>query len=153
MHSSSRRFTSWLFTLGLLLAIAPGIAAVAQTDERCFGETGLCISGQVRAFWEQHGGIEVFGLPITPQQEEPVDPDPEATGGRHAVLERAQEVLVEGVHLVAQHLLHLLLQLELRPLLVGVGELAERGHELDPGRDEVEVLGEPRVLAVRTSER
>ena len=69
------------------------------------------------------------------------------------MFQRAQEVLVEGVHLVAEHLLHLLLQLELRPLLDRVGELAERRDELEAGRDQVEVLREARIVAVWPGER
>jgi heat shock protein HslJ len=44
-------------------------AVRAQSDERCFPETGFCISGEIRAFWEQNGGLAVFGLPLGPQQE------------------------------------------------------------------------------------
>jgi uncharacterized lipoprotein YbaY len=44
-------------------------AAVAQSGERCFSETGFCISGRIREFWEQNGGLAVFGLPLGPQQE------------------------------------------------------------------------------------
>ena len=36
-----------------------------QANQRCFQETGLCISGPIRAYWEQHGGLPVFGYPIT----------------------------------------------------------------------------------------
>lgn len=48
-------------------------AASAQSDQRCFPETGFCISGRIREFWEQNGGLPVFGFPITPQQEEIVE--------------------------------------------------------------------------------
>jgi pimeloyl-ACP methyl ester carboxylesterase len=27
----------------------------------------MCITGRIREFWEQHGGLPVFGLPMTPQ--------------------------------------------------------------------------------------
>ena len=37
----------------------------AQTGERCFQETGQCISGVIRAYWESNGGLAVFGFPIT----------------------------------------------------------------------------------------
>ena len=87
------------------------------------------------------------------QQQQPVDPDPEAAGRGHPVLERPQEVLVERVDLVAEHVLHLLLELELRALLVGIGELAERRDQLDARGDEVEVLGQAGVVPVRTRER
>jgi uncharacterized lipoprotein YbaY len=56
-----------LLLLGLLL---PGPQALAQSDERCFTETGFCISGRIREFWEQNGGLAVFGLPVTPQRQE-----------------------------------------------------------------------------------
>jgi Tol biopolymer transport system component len=39
----------------------------AQTAPRCFAETNLCIEGRIREFWEQNGGLAVFGYPITPQ--------------------------------------------------------------------------------------
>lgn len=51
-------------------------ALQAQTDERCFPETGFCIAGRMREFWEQQGGLPVFGFPITPQQEELVEGQP-----------------------------------------------------------------------------
>ncbi|NOK62493.1 MAG: hypothetical protein GFH27_549293n227 [Chloroflexi bacterium AL-W] len=40
----------------------------ALTAERCFDETGFCISGRIREFWEQSGGLPVFGYPTGPQQ-------------------------------------------------------------------------------------
>lgn len=66
-----RCITLWC-CLGLLLATAgTGTGAVqAQSDQRCFQETGYCISGPIRAYYEQHGDVPVFGLPLTPQQEE-----------------------------------------------------------------------------------
>ena len=42
-----------------LLTVTP--AASAQADQRCFPETGFCISGRIRQFWEQNGGLSVFG--------------------------------------------------------------------------------------------
>jgi hypothetical protein len=69
-----RRYV-WLFGLVLLLLLPPGnaVSGRAQTAERCFAETGHCISGRVREFWEQQGGLPVFGLPITPLQTEQVE--------------------------------------------------------------------------------
>lgn len=65
-----RRILSRGLTLLLLLpvlAIVPTRdAAQAQEAARCFPETGYCINGRIREFWEQHGGIAVFGLPISP---------------------------------------------------------------------------------------
>src|SRR5512134_1562850 len=87
------------------------------------------------------------------EHQHPVDPHAEPAGRGHAVLQRSEEVLVEGVHLVAEHRLHLLLQLELGALLDRVGQLAERGDELQPTGHEVEMLGQPRVLPMRARER
>jgi hypothetical protein len=42
-------------------------------DARCFSETGYCISGRIREFWEQNGGLPVFGYPTSPQQPERVE--------------------------------------------------------------------------------
>jgi len=54
----------------------PGEAAAAAPaggGERCFTETGQCIAGPIRAYWERNGGLAVFGLPITAQAEETVE--------------------------------------------------------------------------------
>lgn len=66
------RFTSVMIFVALLVAAIPGTAA-AQSAQRCFPETGYCISGRMRSFWEQNGGLAVFGLPITPQQNEQIE--------------------------------------------------------------------------------
>lgn len=57
--------------LVVLLAVLSALttlpaAAATQTDVRCFPETGQCISGSIRAYWERNGGLPVFGYPITP---------------------------------------------------------------------------------------
>lgn len=38
---------------------------VTTPNERCFAETGQCIGGPIRAFWETQGGQFVFGPPIS----------------------------------------------------------------------------------------
>ena len=43
--------------------------ATGQGNERCFSETGFCISGRIRSFWEQNGGLPVFGFPTGPEQD------------------------------------------------------------------------------------
>ncbi len=57
-----------LVALVFLSSFATVPAAQAQSGERCFAETGFCISGTIRTFWEQNGGLAVFGLPLGPQQ-------------------------------------------------------------------------------------
>lgn len=48
----------------------PSIVPVsqAQTTPRCFDAPGItnCIEGRFREFWEEHGGLAVFGFPISP---------------------------------------------------------------------------------------
>lgn len=66
----------WKSITYILLLALLGIPALtitstfAQPDSMCFPETGQCMSGRFREFWEQHGGLPVFGYPITPAQYE-----------------------------------------------------------------------------------
>jgi hypothetical protein len=59
----------------VLLAVLFSLAGTArgQTDRHCFPETGYCFEGRIRAFWEQNGGLPVFGYPITDQHEEIIE--------------------------------------------------------------------------------
>lgn len=62
-----------LVLLGCTLFGTAPLHAQQSGDERCFGETSFCISGRIRTFWEQNGGLAVFGLPTSPQQAERVE--------------------------------------------------------------------------------
>jgi hypothetical protein len=62
-----RRSFFFIVLTVVLLGIVPITAA--QQDQRCFEETGFCISGRIREFWQQNGGLPVFGYPTGPQQE------------------------------------------------------------------------------------
>ncbi len=42
-------------------------------DQRCFSETGQCIAGPIRTYWERNGGLAIFGLPLTAQSVERVE--------------------------------------------------------------------------------
>jgi hypothetical protein len=42
----------------------------AAADQQCFPETGQCIGGTIRAYWHAHGGLPVFGYPISPVRDE-----------------------------------------------------------------------------------
>jgi hypothetical protein len=44
--------------------------ASAATGDRCFSETGYCIAGSIRTYWERNGGLQVFGYPISALQTE-----------------------------------------------------------------------------------
>ena len=46
-----------LFSIVAMLAMLPWTSAEAQADQRCFPETGFCIAGRIREFWEQNGGL------------------------------------------------------------------------------------------------
>jgi hypothetical protein len=65
-----------LLNLAVVAIVLPQAGAQAQTNQRCFVETGLCIEGRIREFWEQNGGLPVFGLPITDQQEQSIEGQP-----------------------------------------------------------------------------
>ncbi|NTU82402.1 MAG: hypothetical protein HGA45_24025 [Chloroflexales bacterium] len=67
--------TALLVSLAATLVL-PGAPLAAQGAERCFPETGYCISGPLRSYWEAHGGLPVFGYPITPLQTETVEGQP-----------------------------------------------------------------------------
>ena len=54
----------WLPLTFLLVAVL-WPQQMAQAAPRCFAETGFCLNGPFRAFWEQRGGLAVFGFPIT----------------------------------------------------------------------------------------
>lgn len=55
-----------LLMLAALFAVGiPAYSATAQADNRCFPQTGKCISGVIRRYWEANGGLAVFGYPIT----------------------------------------------------------------------------------------
>ncbi len=60
-----RRLLVILFVCSLLMHAVP--VATAQSSELCFQETGYCISGRIREYWEAQGGLRVFGLPIGAQ--------------------------------------------------------------------------------------
>jgi hypothetical protein len=41
--------------------------------ERCFSEVPYCINGRAREFWEENGGLTVFGFPTSAQKEEIIE--------------------------------------------------------------------------------
>lgn len=62
-----QRFMAVLLCVGLSWGLTPATAVHAA--QRCFAETGYCIDGRIREFWEQNGGLPVFGFPIAPQEQ------------------------------------------------------------------------------------
>ncbi|HEU5100567.1 MAG TPA: class F sortase [Roseiflexaceae bacterium] len=72
----NHRWRRVIALLALSCLLVPAGAAHAQAGGRCFRETGYCIAGPIRDFWERNGGLMVFGFPITPQQPERVEGRP-----------------------------------------------------------------------------
>ncbi|MGQ9894710.1 MAG: class F sortase [Roseiflexus sp.] len=68
-----RKLLPLVMTIASCLWIALPHSVSARSGERCFAETGYCISGRIREFWEQNGGLRVFGYPITPLQTETIE--------------------------------------------------------------------------------
>jgi hypothetical protein len=58
----------------LLCAVMLGQVRTLATGRACFAETGACIDDRFRAYWEQNGGLPVFGYPITSARQD-VNPD------------------------------------------------------------------------------
>ena len=63
--------TVW-FALVLIMVAVLGLPAGAARahSERCFPQTNHCIRGRFRQYWEQNGGLAVFGYPLGPAREE-----------------------------------------------------------------------------------
>lgn len=70
------QYRSWRWILAfsaigaMLLAGLWATPAAAQTTEQCFPETGQCLSGRFLSYWQQNGGLPVFGYPLTPERVE-----------------------------------------------------------------------------------
>ncbi len=75
-----RSLRSWsyivLLVVSMVLSALPQRSAQAQSGEQCFPETGYCISGRIGEFWNNQGGLAVFGYPITPQRTEIIEGGP-----------------------------------------------------------------------------
>src|SRR4028119_1801651 len=56
------------------IAVAIAVTGIPQPThaqaELCFPQTNQCISGRFRTYWEQHGGLPVFGYPISAARQE-----------------------------------------------------------------------------------
>lgn len=65
------RMSIALLAIGLLAAaLAPAPAAAIPPRFRCFPETSQCIGGPFLGFWEEYGGLAVFGIPLNTQRPE-----------------------------------------------------------------------------------
>jgi hypothetical protein len=71
-----------LFALALLLVLSAALNANhahAQVGKICFNEVPDCIEGRFAEYWQQNGGLAVFGFPIGPAAEQ------ETSGGKFLV--------------------------------------------------------------------
>ena len=76
-----RRLVVIIACVSMWLGSGPSVVRAQTIEPRCFSETGYCITGRIRSYWEAQGGLRVFGLPISPQV----------------------DVLIEGKTLTVQH--------------------------------------------------
>ncbi len=60
----------WWFILVVVLTLC-GTPASATAEARIFPETGIAIDEPFRSYWEAHGGLPLFGFPISPVLDEP----------------------------------------------------------------------------------
>ena len=63
-HRTASQLLALLAAMLLIWPLVGARPADAQ-DETCFPETGLCIIGRFRTYWDQNGGLGVFGFPIS----------------------------------------------------------------------------------------
>lgn len=59
-----RRSVTVAFLILLVFLASVPRAARAQNPAACFPETGYCMDGDFMDYWNQHGGLPVFGFPI-----------------------------------------------------------------------------------------
>ena len=64
-------FVLAVFAVAIVVSTQPATRVAAA--QRCFGETQQCIEGRIAEFWEQNGGLAVFGLPIAAPETITVD--------------------------------------------------------------------------------
>lgn len=60
-----RRYLRLAILAALVASALPQPAAARAPGERCFPETGQCISGAIRIYWERNGGLPIFGYPLS----------------------------------------------------------------------------------------
>ena len=65
-------------TISLLFGLLHTPATI-QAAPRCFDDTGQCIDGSIQRFWQNQGGLRVFGYPISPATTQSVDGRPVVT--------------------------------------------------------------------------
>ncbi len=54
----------------LLVGVLPLAEPARAQERRCFAQTNQCIEGRFLQYWQQNGGLSVFGYPVGPAREE-----------------------------------------------------------------------------------
>jgi len=70
MYRTTRCFLLICGLLAAVLACIPAVRPVHAADERCFPGKGACIAGRFLTYWQQNGGLAVFGYAISPARDE-----------------------------------------------------------------------------------
>lgn len=67
------RVSRLLFLAVVLATIGSSPLQPARAAQRCFAETSQCIDGRIAEFWDENGGLTVFGFPIGAQEQTTID--------------------------------------------------------------------------------
>lgn len=72
IHANGVRNPALAVLAAVLLALSVISVPKAQTTELCFNQPGVtaCVGVEFRAFWEQNGGLPVFGYPLEAAKQE-----------------------------------------------------------------------------------
>jgi len=70
MNRPTHTVLAALALIVLSLVAIPTAGTVHAQSELCFSQTNQCISGRFREYWEQNGGLPVFGYPVSPARNE-----------------------------------------------------------------------------------
>jgi len=72
VKSQIARMVWWCAGISMLLWLFNS-PITSQAAPRCFAETGQCIDGQIRTFWQNQGSMTIFGFPIAASTTTSVD--------------------------------------------------------------------------------
>ncbi len=65
---SSLTILSTILSALLSIGMLTPLPAIARTQ--CFPQTGVCVADRFLTFWEKHGGLAIFGFPLSDQRSE-----------------------------------------------------------------------------------
>ena len=66
INTSTLRARSFWLLVAIIAGALVTAAQPAVEERRCFeGASVVCVEGRFLAFWERHGGVDIFGAPVT----------------------------------------------------------------------------------------